>query len=145
MEDHQIWCSLAESLRYLIITLKSTRARKNWAPAANTRNHNSPDCLPSTTNSESKNYWILNSILRKSWKLQKILNSLLLKFWQLRNLKPSQNSAFSTLETFISLWKRQLFKETRIFQPLEKNSTIAKNLSTINLFSSHGVKRIVSI
>ena len=41
-------------LPYLVITLKNTRARKNWAPAANRRNHDSPDRLPSTTNSEIK-------------------------------------------------------------------------------------------
>ena len=74
LTDHHIWSSLAEGLPYLVIALKSTRARKNWAPAANTTDHNFLDRLPSTTTSRTNNYWKFLLSLPKSSKLQKIEN-----------------------------------------------------------------------
>ena len=53
LTDHHIWCSLAEGLPYLVIALKSTKARSFWTPAANTKAHNWLDRLPSTTTSKT--------------------------------------------------------------------------------------------
>ena len=74
LTDHHIWCSLAEGLPYLVIALKSTRARPFWAPVANTKNHNLPDRLPSTTTSKTETHWKFWLSLQKSSKLQKIEN-----------------------------------------------------------------------
>ena len=42
------------------------------------------------------------------------------KFWKLRNLEPPQIFCHLECGNFISLEKRQLFKESQIFQSLEK-------------------------
>ena len=40
LTDYHICCSLVQGLLYLVIALKSTRARKIWAPAASMKHHN---------------------------------------------------------------------------------------------------------
>ena len=57
-----------------------------WAPAANTKNHNIPNLLPSTTTSKTENYWKIQLSLLKYLKLQKrenfVQNSKFLQFRQ---------------------------------------------------------------
>ena len=107
LEDHHFWCSLAQGLPYLVITLKSTRARKKWAPAANTRDHNFLDRLSSTTTSRTEKFCKFWLSLLKSSKLLKIEkfkpNSKFLQFWP----KPLQFWNISSIQRQKLLFKDQ--------------------------------------
>ena len=126
LTDHHIWCSLAEGAPYLVIALKSTRARPFWAPATNTKNHNWLDRLPSTTTSKTAKllkFLILSSRTFKNFRKLKLS-------YQIPNfLKICQNFFDGGTSLLSKERKNLLFKDQTTKR--KESKTVYQNILTI--------------